>query len=207
MQNEFSWTFRRCSSRKSEWLDRTPSWVVFVKYSKPWHTAFWDVLHPFPFSAFLFPSCLLSLSCSILTPWGIRWVPWPGRELWWFGFKHLCGPDCLSSFQNPPRSPCTQLALNQVKPLPVSAAVLKLACSDLLLAIHMCQIPCCSFLVPSSCINPDKMQVWRLLVVYHHRLLIFRELWGYLITEFWGKCLWVFGFATWLFSFTWGFRV
>lgn len=51
--------------------------------------------------------------------------------LWLFGFKHLCGLECLGSFQNPPRNPCTQLVLNRVKPLPVPAAVLKLACTDL----------------------------------------------------------------------------
>lgn len=113
IQNSFSWTFRRCGSREVDWLDRT-SLVVFVRDLKPWQTAFWDLPYLSPFSPPLFPSCL-SWSCSILSPWRVRWVPCPGRDLWLFGFKGLCSPDCPSSLQNPPRSPCTQLVLNWVK--------------------------------------------------------------------------------------------
>lgn len=100
--------------------------------------------------------------------------------------QELIWPRLPQLFSEPTKSPCTQLALNWVKPLPVSAAVLRLACSHFqctpvsysgaLLVSGLSDAllsPPDSFLSYSTNI----MQVWWLLAVYLHHLLIFCDLW------------------------------
>lgn len=121
MQNEFSWTFRRCR-RKSDWLDRTPSWIASVMYSKPRHTAFPEALHLSPFLCFSF----LHISCHCPAQFWLHGESDGSPDLEGalvVGFK----TDWPRSSQNLPRNLRTELVLHQVKPLLVSAAVLQLA--------------------------------------------------------------------------------